>query len=58
MIPAFRHLEDGQDIVEYVLLAGFLSIVAILVLHALGPLLNDLYELVVDAFSAKAKCCD
>ena len=58
MIPAFRHLEDGQDIVEYVLLAGFISIVAILVLIALGPLINDLYEHVAEAFSTKVKCCD
>ena len=35
--------EDGQDMVEYGLLAAFISIVAIIALQAIGPLVNAIY---------------
>ena len=35
--------EDGQDMVEYALLAAFISIVAIAALRAIGPLVNAIY---------------
>lgn len=39
----FLHEEDGQDMVEYALLAAFISIVAIAALRAIGPLVNAIY---------------
>ena len=42
----FRKLirrEKGQDMVEYALLASFISIVAIAVLRLIGPLVNAIY---------------
>lgn len=35
--------EEGQDIVEYALLASFISIVAIPAVRAIGPLVNQMY---------------
>jgi len=35
--------EDGQDMVEYALLAAFISIVAILTIRNIGPLINAIY---------------
>ena len=46
ILRTFLRGEGGQDLVEYGLLAGLLSIVAVGVLTALGPLVNNLYVLV------------
>jgi pilus assembly protein Flp/PilA len=35
--------EKGQDMVEYALLASFISIVAIMAIRAIGPLVNTIY---------------
>lgn len=35
--------EDGQDMVEYALLAAFISIVAIITIRNIGPLVNAIY---------------
>jgi Flp pilus assembly pilin Flp len=35
--------EDGQDIVEYALLAAFIAIVAAVILVNIGPLVEDIY---------------
>jgi pilus assembly protein Flp/PilA len=35
--------ESGQDMVEYALLAAFISIVAILTIRNIGPLVNAIY---------------
>jgi Flp pilus assembly pilin Flp len=35
--------EDGNDMIEYALLAAFISIVAIVALQAIGPLVNAIY---------------
>lgn len=45
----FLREEDGQDMVEYGLLAAFISIVAILALQAIGPLVNAVYVNVQNA---------
>ena len=34
---------EGQDMIEYALLAGFLSISSIITLVALGPAINDIW---------------
>jgi len=41
----FRLIRDekGQDMVEYALLASFISIVAIATLRLIGPLVNAIY---------------
>ena len=43
--------EKGQDMVEYALLASFISIVAIAALRAIGPLVNDIYEAIQAALT-------
>jgi Flp pilus assembly pilin Flp len=36
--------ESGQDMVEYALLAAFISIVAIVTIRAIGPLVDAVYQ--------------
>jgi Flp pilus assembly pilin Flp len=40
----FIREDDGQDMIEYALLASFISIVAIVALRAIGPLVNTIYQ--------------
>lgn len=40
----FLREDSGQDMVEYGLLAAFISIVAIAALRAIGPLVNTIYQ--------------
>jgi Flp pilus assembly pilin Flp len=43
----FLHIlrdDKGQDMVEYALLASFISIVAIVALRAIGPLVRTIFE--------------
>jgi len=47
----FVREEDGQDMVEYALLAAFISIVAIAALRAIGPLVNAIYVRVQNALT-------
>ena len=35
--------EEGQDIIEYALLAAFIAIVAAVILANIGPLIEDIY---------------
>lgn len=41
--------EKGQDMVEYALLGSLISIVAILMLQAIGPLIVTIYTNIRDA---------
>ena len=50
-VRSFLVKDDGQDTVEYGLLAAFISIFALLAIKAIGPLVNTLYENVKKAFS-------
>jgi Flp pilus assembly pilin Flp len=43
-ITSLLHREEGNDMIEYALLAAFISIVAIAALQAIGPLVLGLYE--------------
>jgi Flp pilus assembly pilin Flp len=43
MLRRFVREEDGQDMVEYALLASFISIVAIATLRLIGPLVSAIY---------------
>jgi Flp pilus assembly pilin Flp len=47
----FLRKEDGQDMVEYALLASFISIVAIVALRAIGPLVRTIYQNIQAALS-------
>jgi Flp pilus assembly pilin Flp len=41
--------EEGQDIIEYALLAAFIAIVAVAILVNIGPLIEDIYTQVQEA---------
>ncbi len=43
--------EKGQDMVEYALLASFISIVAIATLRLIGPLVDGIYQDIQAALS-------
>lgn len=43
--------EQGQDMVEYALLAAFISIVAIATIKAIGPLVKTIYGNVQSALT-------
>jgi len=43
--------EEGQDIIEYALLASLISIAAIAVIVLIGPLLIAIYQGIVDALT-------
>jgi Flp pilus assembly pilin Flp len=47
----FIREDRGQDMVEYGLLAAFISIVAIVALRAIGPLVNGIFVNVQNALS-------
>jgi pilus assembly protein Flp/PilA len=44
--------EEGQDMVEYALLAALISIVAIAIIILLGPYLKNLFEDVINAVNS------
>jgi pilus assembly protein Flp/PilA len=46
--------EEGQDLIEYALLATFVSLVAILGATALGEALNNWYDTVADNVNGAA----
>jgi Flp pilus assembly pilin Flp len=43
--------EAAQDLTEYALLAGFISIAAVITIRAIGPLVNALWIVVRDAIA-------
>ena len=49
---SFLVRDEGQDTVEYGLLAAFISIFALIAIKAIGPLVNSLYESVKKAISS------
>ena len=50
-LEQFIQDDEGQDMVEYALLAAFISIVAVAVIKLIGPLLNTLYTNVKNALT-------
>ena len=44
MLKRLFNNEKGQDMVEYALLASFISIVAIAILRTIGPLVSIIYS--------------
>jgi pilus assembly protein Flp/PilA len=49
MVERLTNREEGQDMVEYALLAALISIVAIAIIVLIGPYLKDLFQDVVNA---------
>jgi Flp pilus assembly pilin Flp len=47
----FIRNDEGQDTVEYALLAAFISIFAIVAIKAIGPLVNTIYVNVKNALT-------
>ncbi len=50
-IRRFFNDETGQDMIEYALLASFISIVAIVAIRAIGPLVDAIYVNVQNALT-------
>lgn len=40
----FVREDDGQDLIEYALLAGFISLVAVLAIQSVGTGVNQVYS--------------
>jgi Flp pilus assembly pilin Flp len=51
MLKRFFKDERGQDIMEYGILAAFISIVALATIKLIGPLIAPLYESVKSALT-------
>lgn len=48
---ALLHDETGADLIEYGLLASFISIAAVVTLHAIGPLLSAMWDGIFNAIA-------
>jgi pilus assembly protein Flp/PilA len=51
-LVAWLEREEGQDMIEYALLAALISIVAIAVIILVGPYLQNLFQDVVNALAS------
>ena len=51
LIQRFIREEDGQDIIEYALLAAFISLAAIIAMTALGDGISGLFDRVTAALA-------
>ncbi len=51
LMQRFIHDEEGQDIIEYALLAAFISVVAITIIVAIGGRVQTFYTNVQTALS-------
>lgn len=51
LVQVFTEREEGQDMVEYALLAALISIVAIGIIVLLGPYIKDLFSDVINALN-------
>lgn len=53
-IPAFMRDEEGQDIIEYGLLAAFIAIVVAAILMGFSDKLTTIYNKILDALTNAA----
>ena len=51
-LDTFLNREEGQDMIEYALLAALISIVAIAIIVLVGPYLKDLFQDVVNGLGS------
>lgn len=51
VLHAFLRNEEGQDMIEYALLASFISIIAIVAIKAIGPLVDAIYNAIITALT-------
>ncbi len=51
LVERLTNREEGQDMIEYALLAALISIVAIVIILLVGPYLQNLFQDVVNALS-------
>jgi pilus assembly protein Flp/PilA len=54
LLTRFVREEEGQDLIEYSLLAALISIVCITVLGEIGTAVNDLFGVIRDAINDAA----
>jgi len=54
MLHSFLHDDDGQDLIEYGLLAGLISIVAFTAMALTGTSVNDLFVFIHNKVAAVA----
>ena len=54
LMARFVREEEGQDIIEYALLAAFISISGYLILQSIGTQVNSIYTKVQTATSSAA----
>ena len=52
LVASLVNREEGQDMVEYALLAALISIVAIAIIILIGPYLKDLFQDVVNGLDS------
>jgi pilus assembly protein Flp/PilA len=52
LLNRFVRDEQGQDLIEYALLAGFISLVAVAAITAVGSGVNNVYEELNDQVGA------
>ena len=50
-LSSFLRDESGQDMIEYALLAAFISIAAIIAIKLIAPLLVSIYNAIVAALT-------
>ena len=48
LVAALTNREEGQDMIEYALLAALISIVAIVIILLIGPYLDSLFQDIVN----------
>jgi Flp pilus assembly pilin Flp len=46
-----RRMEEGQDMIEYAVLAAFISIIAIATIKLIGPLIDAIFVAVQNALT-------
>ena len=52
LVQGLFRREEGQDMIEYALLAALISIVAIAIIILVGPYLDNLFEDVINALNS------
>ncbi len=52
LVQALLAREEGQDMIEYALLAALISIVAIAIIILIGPYLKDIFQDVVNGLAS------